>query len=77
MYYTVGMKTNLTPANVTEIEFADEGAELAYQRMLTAPRGSAEEHAQAHAFVDWLAVKHLGHHVPDCSGSCPFAPSAI
>ena len=67
----------MRPANVTEIEFADEGAKLAYQRMFTAPRGSAEEHAQAHMFIDWLAVKHLGYHAPDCHGTCTFASSAI
>ncbi len=73
MHYTVSMKApTMQPANPSEIEFADEGSWIAYGYLVKSTPGSKEEHAAAHAYVDWLTVKFLGVHSLSCTERCPY-----
>ena len=63
---------DLAPANVSEIEFAEDGLKQAYHELLMSAPDSKDEHAAAHAYVDWLTIKIFQRHSPPCTEECPF-----
>lgn len=73
MYYTAGMEiSSLKPANPSEIEFAEEGLQRSYHDLLASRPGTKEEHAAAHAYVDWMTVSLFQRHSPPCDEVCPY-----
>lgn len=62
----------LPPANPSEIEFADEGARLAWRKVKEYAKfpGSRQAHSAAHEYIDWVTIKYLGKHALPCSVTC-------